>query len=222
MSPFAAFLVTVLREGRAVFRGPSHRLGSDGEASALLQQAFGDYRLRVAGPAIAFDSAAALHGARLVYHACWFLLSRDEPEAELERSLTSAAVPRSAAEHLSADLVLRFLPHIYRRAHAHDPADRLTILLAEVLRRWPLSGVLSDVADGPLTPLDFDGHPGLWMLYAERLARHEKPAWMPTGPGLDYVELVYHELGMDSARLLQLAEPVKVATAAGEEGEADE
>jgi hypothetical protein len=54
-----------------------------------------------------------------------------------------------------------------------------------------LSGVLSDVEEEPLTSLDLGGHPGLRLLYAERLARNRKPAWFPPeGPAREYVELV--------------------------------
>ena len=74
-------------------------------------------------------------------------------------------------------------------------------ILAKVLREWPLSGVLSEVNEGPLTPLEFQGHPGLWMCYAERLARHEKPDWLPTGTGLEYVELVWQEMGKDISKI---------------------
>ena len=76
-----------------------------------------------------------------------------------------------------------------------------------LLRQWPLTGVLADVAEEPLTPPEFDGHPGLLLLYAERLARHEKPAWVPHGKAFEYVELVFRELGKEqSALLLQQAQ----------------
>jgi hypothetical protein len=223
MSLLAEFLAPVLRDGQAIFRSrPDSAVGQDAEAVHLLREAYAHYHLRVVGPPIDFDPPAALTAAALVHNACWFLLSRDEPEAELERLLTLSAAPCSAAEHLSADLLLRFLPHIHRRARAHDPADRLTTLLANILRRWPLSGVLSDVEDGPLTLAAFDDHPGLLMLYAERLAQHEKPAWVPRGLGLDYLELVYHELGKDPARLLPIRKQAATHEADGEGEETDE
>ena len=56
--------------------------------------------------------------------------------------------------------------------------------------------------DGPLAPPDLGGHPGLMLLYAERLARNEKPAWFPAGKPFEYVEWVFHGLGKGlSARL---------------------
>jgi hypothetical protein len=85
------------------------------------------------------------------------------------------------------------------------PDDPLAGLLANLLRQWPLSGVLSDVSEAPLTLPEFGGHPGLLLLYAERLARSEKPAWMPGGKGREYVELVFHGLGKDRSALLVAA-----------------
>jgi hypothetical protein len=165
------------------------------------------YRLSVAGPPIDFDDKTALAASELVQQACWFLVSRDQPAEQLAKRLTLPGPPRSPAQHLSADLVLRFLPQVQRRAHALDPADPLALLLATVLRQWPLTGVLADVDEGPLTGLDF-GHPGLLLLYAERLARKEKPAWVPDGPGLEYVELVWRELGKDPSLLARQAGPL--------------
>ncbi len=102
-------------------------------------------------------------------------------------------VPASPAQHLSADLLFHFLPQIYRRARAIDRDDALTVLLESLLRRWPLSGVLCELEGGPIGPVDLGGHPGLMLLYAERWARHEHPAWRPTGPAADHVELVLTE-----------------------------
>jgi hypothetical protein len=202
MSPLAEFLEGLLREGQAVLRDRPPPEPPAADVRALLERTYAAYRLRVAGPPPEFDVEAALAAAVLVHQATWFLVSRDKPVAELERLVVLPGSPRTPAAHLSADMTLRFLPQIHRRARAHDPADRLTTLLADILRRWPLSGVLADVDEEPLTPPDFAGHRGLCLLYAERLAQHEKSAWVPRDLGLEYVHLVYAELGRDPAALL--------------------
>ncbi len=55
--------------------------------------------------------------------------------------------------------------------------------------------MLSDVAEPPLSSLEFERHPGLLLLYAERLAANDRRAWRPpqNGPGWDYYELVSDE-----------------------------
>lgn len=198
MASLVDFLHDLLSDGRAVLRGrPFDPVDDRAGASAVLESAFADHRLDVAGLPIAFDGPSAMAAAGLVRLACWFLVSRSEPVDELDRRLAIPRPPRTASEHLSADLTFRFLPQIHRRARALAPGDRLPAILADVLRAWPLSGVLSDVEDGPAGSADlaFGGHPGLQLLYAERLARHEKPAWMPDGPAMEQVERVFLGLG---------------------------
>jgi hypothetical protein len=212
MSPLAEFLRSLVSEGRAVLRPPPvNPAGPDREAADLLAAAFADYRLAVAGPPLVFDAPTALAAAVLVYRACWALIDRGQPAADLTRSLALPGPPRTPAQHLSADLTLRYLAQVHQRARAHEPADALAAATADVLRRWPLSGVLSGVEDGPLTPVDFAGHRGLGLLYAERWCRGRKPAWAPGGAGREYLELVWDDLGRDPALLPRAAEPAGVA-----------
>ena len=109
--------------------------------------------------------------------------------------------PRTPEQHLSGDLVLRLLPALHRRAKALLHGDVLPTQLEDVLRQWPLSGVLADIVEPPTTPIDFGTHPGLNFLYAERLAQHERVGWFPSGPGMQYVELVWQQLGRDVSLL---------------------
>ena len=75
-------------------------------------------------------------------------------------------------------------------AGGSTPRTRWSRLIERVLRRWPLSGVLAGLDEGPTAPLDLGGHEGLMLLYAERLSRRDAPAWRPSGRPLEYVELV--------------------------------
>lgn len=198
MALLAKFLRDVLQAGRLVVRGPLP-WQTDADAAPVLADAYQPYALQVAGPPIAFDRPTAVAAARVLYQAGWYLLNRNEPVAASH--LRMPADPRTAAQHLSADLLLRYLPAVHRRARALRHDDELAAALANLLRRWPLSGVTADIADEPLTPTDFNGHMGLCMLYAERLARHEKAAWLPTGRATEAVELVWHDLGRDASVL---------------------
>lgn len=55
--------------------------------------------------------------------------------------------------------------------------------------------MLSDIEEGPLVATDFGGHPGLLLVYAERLAANDRPAWRPepSSPAYDYYEVVSEE-----------------------------
>jgi hypothetical protein len=195
MASFLEFVRRLLEDGAVVLRErPAPRAAERRQAEEVLAAAYADYCLDVAGPPPAFDAAAALDAAERLWLACWFLVRRDEPPEALPKCLPLPRPPASAAQHLSADLMLRFAPQVHRRARAAEAADLLTGWLTRLLRQWPLTGVLSDVEEGPLTPVELGGHPGLLLLYAERLADNLRPAWVPPdGPAREYVEMVCAE-----------------------------
>jgi hypothetical protein len=193
MASFHEFLTALLNDGKVVFRSASAPHDRPrAEDIALLEKAHNAFRLSVAGPEIPFDPAVGYSAAELVRQASWALVNHDDRVSQLKKRLTMPVQPVTPAHHLSADLMLHYLPQILKRARGLDPSDPLISFLEGVLRQWPLSGVLSDVADAPIASLDFGGHPGLLLLYAERLAAHDRPAWRPVqpGPGWEYFELV--------------------------------
>jgi hypothetical protein len=188
MPALAKFLHGLFEEGRIVLDGRPVTLESERAAAlAVLTAEFESHRLDVAGEPIPFDPATSLIAGGLIRQVGWFLVNRSEPVEVMERSLVMPRAPKSASEHLSADLVFRFLPSIF---------------LKDLLKAWPLSGVLSDLVEGPESVGDLGGHPGLWMLYAERLAISEKPEWMVQGAARGHVELVFQGLGKGSSPLL--------------------
>jgi hypothetical protein len=206
MASFVEFLERLLTEGTVVLRARPHVEASERRtAERLLAAAYQTHRLDVAGPPIDFDAPAALAATEQLWFACWFLLHRGDPPDEIEKCLSPLPPPQSAAQHLSTDLVLRFAPQLQRRARSADPADVLTRRLEQLLRGHPLSGVLADIEEGPLTPLEFADHLGLQLLYAERLADKPRPAWVPQGSAFAYVEMVFAERGLTVPALLGAA-----------------
>ena len=117
------FLHRLLSEGEVVLRERPVPSRDSRRAIELLAKVYADYRLEVAGPLIDFHPATALAAGELVCQACWFLVNHQEPERELERALVMPGPPAAASHHLSADLVLRFLPQIHRRARALDQGE---------------------------------------------------------------------------------------------------
>ena len=193
MNDLTEFLAGLFQEGRITFLRPPVPLASTPlEAIGLIERAYAAYRLDIAGKALALDAGIAYAAAEVVRQASWALVCHHDRVEDLERRLAMPQAPATAAHHLSADLLLRYLPHVYRRARALDPSDVLVGLLERVLRQWPLSGVLAGLDEGPTSALDFGGHEGLMLLYGERLARHGSPTspWRPVGRPLEYVELV--------------------------------
>jgi MoxR-vWA-beta-propeller ternary system domain bpX4 len=198
MAAFAEFLQRLLTEGAAVLEArPTFNPRERTEASAVLQRAFANARLHVAGLLLDFDAQTALAAAERVWLAAWFLLIRSEEPDEVEQALRLPEPARQAGQHLSADLTLRYLPQIYHRARSIAVDDVLTQGLAQILRLWPLSGVLAGLDEGPTTPVETIDHSGLLLLYAERLAEQPRQAWMPPqGPAREWVERVFEERGL--------------------------
>jgi hypothetical protein len=217
MTVLTTFLQGVLQAGRLMLREPLPESPAP-DAILLLAEAYRVHALGVAGPAIPFDATTSVAAGRVLYRAAWYFLNPNEPVDAA--GLAMPGDPRTPAQHLSADLILRYLPVLHRRVRALRPDDVLADKLAELLRHWPLSGVLGDVEDGPLVPPDFAGHAGLRLLYAERLVAHEKAGWFPTGPAIEAVELVWQQLGRDTS-LLPSARDVAQALAGPDEKELD-
>jgi hypothetical protein len=203
MPTLAKFLHGLFQDGRIVLDNRPVAVESERAAAlAVLAAEFESHRLDLAGDPIPFDPETALIAGSLIRQLAWFLVNRSEPVEVMERLLVIPKAPNSASEHLSADLTFRFLPLIYRRARSISPDDRLSLFLKDLLKAWPLSGVLSDLAEGPESVGELGGHPGLWMLYAERLALSEKPEWMIQGAARGHIELVFQGLGKGSSPLL--------------------
>ncbi len=193
MAAFSEFLAQLLFGGKVVFRSPKPPQDRPTDRDILtLADAFRTFARSVAGPPIAFDGEIAGRAAELVRQASWALVNREERLVDLKRRLRMPSTPTTPGRHLSADLLLRYLPQVLRRAAGLDPTDPLIEILGDLLRRWSLSGALADIEEGPLIAPDFDGHPGLLLLYAERLAAHDRPAWRPEpgSPAYDYFQLV--------------------------------
>lgn len=206
MSALSEFLSGLFHHGEAVVTGKPALLPHDPEALHLLEQTYLVVALDLAGPPLPFVAPVALHSATLLWQACWYLLDHSEPD-EFVKAALEWKPPRNVNEHLCADLSLRYLPDVLRRAQIQEPLDQLNQILTAILRAWPLSGVLATFDEPPTTPPDFAGHRGLQLLYAERLANHPRAAWLPTNPGP--LELVWQELGRDPARLQALRQPLK-------------
>lgn len=191
MPSFADWLDRLLTDGEVELAGPPSTDPSDA-ATSVLAHAYAVHALDVVGPTPPFACRTAVAAAGWFARACWFLVGRDD----LGDALAPFGEPKTPSDHLSADLTLRFLPVVLQRARRNAGDDPLGRCIAELLRRWSLSGVLADIEDAPLVPLDFGGHAGLQLLYAERLAAVARPAWTPPdGPARDRAELVFLQLG---------------------------
>ena len=191
----ADFLQPLFARGDVLFRKPPLAPPAvDADALRVLQSEFSRYLLELPGTPVPFAPEVAQRAATVTRDACWLLLSRQEDDDEVTRRVTMPGRAMSASEQLSADLTLRFLPRVHRRAKALYPADVLVRSLEDTLRRWPLSGVLCEIDDAPWPP-EFHGHEGSMLLYAQRLSRNWRESWLPEGKAREYYQLVQARQG---------------------------
>ena len=69
----------------------------------------------MAGPCIAFDPEIACAAAEFLRQASWALVNRDERITDLAKRLKMPGSPLTPSQHLSADLIMRYLPQVLRR-----------------------------------------------------------------------------------------------------------
>ena len=198
------FFRSLLRDGRLrIGAAVSWQLTDaalDDAKSALAAQS-----LSLAGPPIVGSLETLLPALQVVYRFGRRALHPETTSAQTDTSLKMPRPPRSAAEHLGADLALRFLPGLLQRLVARDPGDELATAAKRLLCEWPLSGVLADLREPPTSPLDFGGHLGIRFLYAERLANRERTGWHPPAEASDGIELVRQVRGRPATQTSETA-----------------
>ena len=191
------FLERLLFHGEAVMHGPPIFTPElKPRIEQALESAYSDYRRTVAGPPLSFDGETAYAAAQFLSLACWLLVC---DEADAKDAIPLLQAPRAAERaetHLSADLTLRLLDSVYRRARMRAAGDPLVVAVVDVLRHWPLSGALAPIEDPPLGEPHFQNHYGLQLLYAERLSDNLRSSWVPAeGRTRELVELVLQQQG---------------------------
>lgn len=209
------FLQTLLEQGHIRFDEPPVLAVGTARINRALHQALERDMLSLAGPALTLNPALALAAANYVQQTAWLLVNRDEAVEQAVQRLVMLPEAVSANDLASADLLLRYLPNLYQRAVAISPEDVLSQHLKETLLRWPLSGVLADLPDKPVGSLDFFGHRGLQLRYAERLAARPRAGWGPSdAASLDAVALVFElqDMSLDQLKVITVAsaeEPIE-------------
>ncbi len=199
MANLALFLDRLFREG--TLRVEADRLTSDAGVRQVLERAFDVFTLDLAGPRLECDFALSAHAGKILYELAWYFTHPAEDGRAAESRFRWEIANATIAQHVSVDLVFRYLPTLYRRVRAIHARDFLTPVIENLLRSWPLSGVLSEVAEPPLHQFDFSQHLGVAWWYAERWAKLAKPSWLPEGNLQERAELVWQAIGRDVATM---------------------
>jgi hypothetical protein len=207
-----SFLQDLFECGTIHFRHAPEALEKTRQLEQLISRYFEADILELAGPELRLNITAALSAAEYLQRAAWFVVSRQDRAEVVSQCLCDPVPPKSAEDVASVDLFFRYLPSLYQRAVASSPDDILTESLKRQLLSWPLAGASADLSDPPSGRLDFFGHRGLQLRYAERLARRPRQGWKPTDPAsLDVLTAVFLQQGLDLATLrsIPLTSPEK-------------
>lgn len=187
------FVQLLMFEGRlCVGAAPAWELSDEGLDSLKLALAI--QSLHLPGPRLEGSLDVAIQAVHVVYRFAWRFLKPQPTPVANDPTLCMERGPATAAEHVAGDLAFCFLPGLLQRIVGRNPQDELAAPLKHLLRQWPLSGVLADISEAPLVPIEF-GHPGVGYRYAERLAKRERRGWVPTGADYERAEVVYDVLG---------------------------
>ena len=169
---------------QALFEHGKVRVGAPGDAISGGEWAYVDavwaerHAAEVAefpGPIPPLSPPAARWAAEQFHRACQFAVYRDAGADKIAAALAALcpAAP-AASRHVSVDLTFRFLPDLYRLAHAASPDDPLCERLGNWAADWPLSSVgIANV--NPRNIDDVLDHAGPRTLYVDRIiARRDR------------------------------------------------
>lgn len=89
----------------------------------------------------AFDEAAALWAAKIIYFGAQLLLFREETAKDISTLFPEYTKEKTAAAQLSADICLRFLPYLEKKLQEIDAEDPLIKRIEMLLQSFPYSAV---------------------------------------------------------------------------------
>ena len=148
--------------------------GTPAETELLLQL---DHATRLNAPPNLpeFSQAPAQWAAKTLYRACQFLVCHEIGyETIIQVFAEQCPAPRCPATDYSADLVLRYLPDLFKLAQNMSADNPLLDGLRELGQHWPLSSVGMPNLNSSIDLSSFIEHPSLRQIYADRiLARQD-------------------------------------------------
>lgn len=153
----------------------------DEDVILYLEREYDNERKNYPADPPAFEAAAALWAARIVYTASHLLLDRSALPEDIPALLPGFSADITASAFVSADLCLRFLPAITTQAKNIDPDDSLIKLLEDILQSWHYSaiGYFTEIGN-----LDFEmitSDRCLAQLYTDRIIERKAEVFVSHG-----------------------------------------
>lgn len=137
-------MIVNLRQNEAVLLSGKMNTISTEEEKEVAHFLLNEYKNEVIDyPFIApeFNREAALWAAKIIYIGSNLMLYREQKEEEITAMLPPFDNEINASAMLSADLILRFLPHIIANLKLIDIEDTLIEILENHLLQWHYSAI---------------------------------------------------------------------------------
>lgn len=148
----------------------------------FLHQAFEDEQLAHPAGCPHFHPEAALWAAKWVYHSAQFILYRQHELEDLESYLVPFAQEQSPSALVSADLCLRFLPHMLQEIRNIDNDDPIISLMEKQLLNWPYSALMGPKLEGHFHTTIVFNDPFCLHLFANRVVQEQSSEWLAYEP----------------------------------------
>lgn len=134
-----------------------------------LRQEYNREKTNYPGQAPDYDPAAALWGAKIIYLTAQLIIYRKDKIEHLQHIFPLSPLDPNPTSILSADLCLRFLPHLIEQLKNIDPEDELISILEEILNQFHYSGIGYALTINNLNFESFSLNPCLKQLYTNRI-----------------------------------------------------
>lgn len=150
-----------------------HPIKPDEESmvEAMLEMEYKNESLNYPFIAPAFDPAAAVWAARIVYNASQLLLNRDKMSKDAVELILPFTGNYTPSVILSADLTLRFMPQIISEGHFINPDDPVILVVTEIMEKWPYSNVSQVSKINPENLEVLNSNDCLCQLFIDRVIR---------------------------------------------------
>ena len=157
----------------------------------FLKDEFTEEQLEHPSPLLAFDDAAAVWAAKIIYTSAQLLLYRQQDSTDLEKLLPYYEANLISPEAMiSADLCLRFLPGIVLQFENMHPTDPVLERFEHILNTFHYSKIGYTTIDQSIDTSILTQHKGLELLYINRIVER-KDALLAKHPTLHRSIQVY-------------------------------
>jgi len=164
------FLTDLVQGGNVIVPRTISPLDEDDVQSSLiiLREFYEHDVFTMPGEPLTFDSDAAAWAARYIFYVSQLILLRDVDEDVMKGYLSPFEGVQSAEAIYSADLLLRYLPDLFRLGSGLSPGDPLVANMEKTALAWPYSSIgLKDItAEIPHEVLNNDS---LKLAYIDRV-----------------------------------------------------